>query len=64
MKTYAYTLRVTKSDGIPRIQHGQVGCENFHTAVKLSLDTESMPWDEKRATRELVSLVRIDQLLL
>ena len=60
MKSYVYILRVTYKNGdhiSSNIQTGQVFCENFHRAVELALDTESMNWDEKRAGRELISLI-------
>ena len=67
MKGYVYVLRVTKTidDGESvsqrtEIQTGRVCTYDFRDAVKLSLDTESMPWDEKRAQRELISLQRVD----
>lgn len=60
MKTYAYSLKVTKAfNKPPTLQSGTVSCKNFNEATKMALDTECMPWEEKRALRELVSLVLV-----
>jgi hypothetical protein len=59
MKTFVYAIRVTKQGGTPKIETGTVHCLQFHEAVDIALGEEGLSWEEKRATRELVSIQEV-----
>lgn len=59
MRDYVYVLRVTRKEQSPRIQSGHIHCENFHVAVKLLSDTDHLPWEDKTAKREIISLQEV-----
>ena len=61
MNTYDYQIKMTyrKQDGgHTRTIVGSVSCEGIGEALRLATDDEGYSWPEKRASREVIWIIK------